>query len=190
MNKVTKKLTNSSGAVCVFALLPFVFAAIGAAFDWGLAWQNSSNSVGLAFAGKDFGSMLRDYTDDGLDDFYAMSQTFTASAFFKPKSIRRLTIHTATEFPRFTPPILDLGAEYALGTSFTIRGGWTRSWLDLVRDIKELAASNSRPDEANTARLLSLGLGYASNLFALDYAFSSLAEGLGMEHRVGLRVGF
>ena len=33
MNKATKKLTNASGAVCVFALLSFVFAAIGAAFD-------------------------------------------------------------------------------------------------------------------------------------------------------------
>lgn len=164
--------------------------AIGAAFDWGIAWQNNSNSVGLSLAGKDFGAMLRDYSDDGEEDYYAMSQAFTASAFFKPKSIRRLTMYTATEFPRFTPPILDIGAEYALGKSFTIRGGWTRSWLDLVRDIKELAASNSRPDEANTARLFSLGLGYSSSLFALDYAFSYLAQGLGMEHRIGLRLGF
>ena len=164
--------------------------AIGAAFDWGIAWQNNSNSIGLSVAGKDFGAMLRDYSDDGVEDYYAMSQTFTASAFFKPKSIRRLTMYTATEFPRFTPSTLDIGAEYALGKSFTIRGGWTRSWLDLGRGIKELAASNSRPDEANTARLFSLGLGYSSNLFALDYAFSYLAEGLGMEHRIGLRLGF
>lgn len=164
--------------------------AFGAAFDWGVSWQNTSNSIGLSLAGKDFGTMLVDYTDDGVDDFFAMSQTFIASGYLRPKSIRRLTLFTATEFPRFTPPILDIGAEYALGSSFTVRGGWTRSWLDLVRDIKELAASNSRPDEANTARLFSLGLGYNSSLFALDYAFSYLAEGLGMEHRVGLRVGF
>lgn len=164
--------------------------AIGAAFDWGVSWQNASNSIGLSLAAKDFGSMLVDYSDDGEDDFFAMSQTFIASGYLRPKSIRRLTLLTATEFPRFTPPILDIGAEYALGKSFTIRGGWTRNWQDLVRDIKELAASNSRPDEANTARLLSLGLGYSSNLFALDYAFSYLAEGLGMEHRIGLRVGF
>lgn len=164
--------------------------AIGAAFDWGVSWQNASNSIGISIAAKDFGSMLIDYSDDEEDDFFAMSQTFIASGYLRPKSIRRLTMFLATEFPRFTPPILDIGAEYALGTHFTIRGGWTRNWLDLVRDIKELAASNSRPDEANTARLFSLGLGYSSSLFALDYAFSYLAEGLGMEHRIGLRVGF
>lgn len=164
--------------------------ALGAAFDWGIAWQNTSNSIGLAFAARDFGSLLRDYTDDDVMDYFAMSETFTASTYFRPKSIRRLTIYAATEFPRFNPPILDIGAEYALGQSFTIRGGWTRSWLDLTRDIKELAASNSRPDEVNTARFLSLGLGYNSNLFSLDYSFSYLAEDLGMEHRIGLNVGF
>lgn len=164
--------------------------AIGAAFDWGASWQNASNSMGISLAAKDFGTMLRDYTDDEINDYYTMSQTFIASGYLRPKSIRRLTIYTATEFPRFSPPILDLGTEYALGQSFTIRAGWTRSWLDLTRDVKELAASNSRPDESNTARFISLGLGYSSDMFSLDYSFSYLAEDLGMEHRIGLQVGF
>jgi hypothetical protein len=37
--------------------------------------------------------------------------------------------------------------------------------------------------------MLSAGLGYNSKLFSLDYAFSYLAQGLGFEHRIGLRVG-
>ena len=62
--------------------------------------------------------------------------------------------------------------------------------VDIARDIRELASSSSRPDETNEARIFSLGLGYVSNLFAFDYAFSYLAESLGYEHRLGLRVEF
>ena len=62
--------------------------------------------------------------------------------------------------------------------------------FDIARDIRELASSSSRPDETNEARIFSLGLGYVSNLFAFDYAFSYLAESLGYEHRLGLRVEF
>jgi hypothetical protein len=38
--------------------------------------------------------------------------------------------------------------------------------------------------------MFSVGLGYTSNLFAFDYAFSYLAQSLGFEHRLGLRVEF
>ena len=38
--------------------------------------------------------------------------------------------------------------------------------------------------------MLSAGLGYTSQLFSLDYSFSYLAQGMGVEHRIGLRVGF
>ena len=85
---------------------------------------------------------------------------------------------------------MNLGAEYALGEFFRIRAGFTRTWLDISRDFKELASSSSRPDETNEARLFSLGLGYNSSLFAFDYAFSYLASSLGFEHRLGLRVEF
>ena len=95
-----------------------------------------------------------------------------------------------TDFPRYAEPDLNLGAEYALGEFFRIRAGFTRTWLDISRDIKELASSSSRPDETNEARVLSLGLGYSSDLFAFDYAISYLAEDLGFEHRLGLRVEF
>lgn len=68
--------------------------------------------------------------------------------------------------------------------------GFERAWLDLIRDAKELMASESRPDETQNAHMVSAGLGYNANLFSLDYSFSYLAESLGIEHRLGLRVNF
>lgn len=165
-------------------------AAIGVAFDWGFSWQSSSNLLGLAISGRDFGCLLRDYVDDGDNTHYPMSQTFAVAGFFKPQSIRRLTLYAESDFPRFSESTLNLGAEYFLGESFAARIGFTRTWLDLTRDIKQLTASNSRPGESNEARMLSAGLGYTGSLISLDYAFSYLAQSMGWEHRAGLRIGF
>ncbi|MCQ2063123.1 MAG: hypothetical protein MJY99_07270 [Fibrobacter sp.] len=165
-------------------------AALGAAFDWGILWQSASKIVGLSLVAKDFGYMIRDYVDEGTDEFYTMSQTFSISGYLRPKSVRRLTIFAASDFPRYADAVLDLGAEYALGTNFAIRAGFTRTWIDLTRDFKELAASNDRPSEANESRMLSAGLGYNNSLFTVDYAISYLTQGMGFEHRVGLSVGF
>lgn len=164
--------------------------AFGAAFDWGIAWQSSTNQVGLALAARDFGALLRDYTDDGNDDYYPMSQTFAVSGYFKPTSIRRLTLFASSDFPRYQEAFLSLGGEYFLGSSFAVRLGFSRTWLDLYRDALELLASEKRPDENNRAHMLSAGLGYNSDLFALDYGISYLSQGLGFEHRLGLRVNF
>lgn len=164
--------------------------ALGAAFDWGVSWQSASKLFGFSFIARDFGSLLRDYVDEGIDEYYPMSQTFAIAGFIRPKSVRRLTLYAESDFPRYAEADLNLGAEYALGSYFSIRAGFTRTWLDLVRDFKELASSESRPSESNEARMLSAGLGFNTSLFSLDYAFSYLAQGLGLEHRVGLRVGF
>ena len=164
--------------------------AIGAAFDWGLSWQASSKIFGIAISAKDFGYMLQDYSDDDVDEYYTLSQTFSLAGYLRPKSIRRLTMFTSTDIPRYSEPVFHVGAEYIIGNSFFVRGGFTRSWLDITRDFKELAASSDRPDVTNEAHFLSAGLGYTNNLFSLDYAFSYLAEGLGTEHRFGLRVAF
>lgn len=164
--------------------------ALGAAFDWGLAWQSASRLIGISLVGRDFGCLLRDYVDDGDDQFYPMSQTFDISAYFKSRSFRRFTLFVDSNFPRFQEAFLNLGGEYTLGSHFAIRAGFSRTWLDLYRDALELMASKDRPDETNRAHMLSAGLGYTSSLFALDYGFSYLAEGLGLEHRMGLRVNF
>ena len=164
--------------------------AWGAAFDWGVSWQSSSRIFGLAVLARDFGCLLRDYVDDDEDTFYPMSQTFGVAFYYRPVIAPRLTIRAESDFPRYAEPKLDLAGEYALGQNFFIRAGFTRAWLDLTRDIKQLVSADSRPDEAQTARMLSAGLGYTSSLFSLDYAFSYLAQGLGVEHRIGLRVGF
>lgn len=164
--------------------------AMAAAFDWGLTWMSDSKNYGFSFVGKDFGAMLRGYVKDNADDSYPLSQTFAIGGFVKPRSVPRLTLFAETDFPRYAEPDLNLGAEYALGEFFRIRVGFTRTWLDISRDFKELASSSSRPDETNEARLFSLGLGYNSSLFAFDYAFSYLASSLGFEHRLGLRVEF
>jgi hypothetical protein len=160
------------------------------AFDWGLTWQSSSNNYGFSFVARDFGAMIRGYVKEDADDSYPLSQTFAIGGFFRPSRVPRLTLFAETDFPRYAEPDLNLGAEYALGEFFRIRAGFTRTWLDISRDIKELASSSSRPDETNEARVLSLGLGYSSDLFAFDYAISYLAEDLGFEHRLGLRVEF
>ena len=159
------------------------------AFDWGLTWMSDTRNYGFSFVARDFGAMLRSYVKNGSDD-YPLSQTFAFGGFFKPRSVPRLTLFGEADFPRYAEPDLNLGAEYALGEYFRIRAGFTRTWLDLSRDFKELASSSSRPDETNEARLFSLGLGYNSSLFAFDYAFSVLPESLGYEHRIGLRVEF
>ena len=164
--------------------------AIGGAFDWGISWQSSSKIVGLSLVGRDFGCIFRDYTDDRENDHYPMSQTFAVAGFLKPQSLRRLTLYAESDFPRFAESDLNLGAEYFLGEHFAVRFGFTRTWLDLSRDFKQLAASNSRPGESNKARMVSAGLGYAGSLISLDYAFSYLAQSMGMEHRIGLRIGF
>ena len=51
-------------------------------------------------------------------------------------------------------------------------------------------ASSSSPDETNRAHIVSAGIGYFNELFAVDYSFSYLAQGLGQEHRLGLRFNF
>ena len=160
------------------------------AFDWGLTWMSDTRNYGFSFVARDFGAMLRGYVKENADDTYPLSQTFAIGGFLKPRSVPRLTLFAETDFPRYAEPDLNLGAEYALGEFFRIRAGFTRTWLDISRDFKELASSSSRPDETNEARIFSLGLGYVSNLFAFDYAFSYLAESLGYEHRLGLRVEF
>ncbi|WP_295054652.1 hypothetical protein [uncultured Fibrobacter sp.] len=164
--------------------------AMAAAFDWGLTWMSDSKNYGFSFAARDFGAMLRGYVKESADDTYPLSQTFAVGGFLKPRSVPRLTLFGETDFPRYAEPDLHLGAEYALGEYFRIRAGFTRTWLDISRDFKELANSSSRPDETNSARLFSLGLGYTSSLFAFDYAFSYLASSLGYEHRLGLRLDF
>lgn len=164
--------------------------AYGAAFDWGISWQASSHLFGFSFMARDFGCLLQDYVDDGEDEFYPFGQTFAIGGFLRPKVLRRMTLFMENDFPRYAEPDLNLGLEYALGSSFFVRAGFTRTWLDLKRDFFELTSSESRPDETNEARMFSAGLGYNSSLFSLDYAFSYLAQGMGMEHRIGLRVGF
>ena len=164
--------------------------AWGAAFDWGISWQAGNKLWGFALTGRDFGCLLRDYVDDGEDEYYPMGQVFAISGFKRFKGLPRLTLFGESNFPRFAEARLNLGAEYLLGKYFAIRGGFTRTWLDLKRDALELIQDRSRPDESNEARLLSVGLGYSSSLFSLDYGFSYLAQGMGMEHRMGLRIAF
>lgn len=164
--------------------------AMAAAFDWGLTWMSDTKNYGFSFVAKDFGAMIRGYLKKGADDSYPLSQTFAFGGFFKPRSLPRMTLFAETDFPRYAEPDLNLGAEYALGEYFRIRAGFTHTWLDLFRTAKDLASSSGKPDETNEARLFSLGLGYNSSLFAVDYAFSYLAESLGYEHRLGLRVEF
>lgn len=164
--------------------------ALGAAFDWGISWQAQSKRWGLALMARDFGMLLRDYVDDDDDQYYPMSQTFAIAGFFRPASLPRLTVLANSDFPRYQEAFLSLGGEYALGQSFAVRVGFQRTWLDLYRDVRELLASRDRPDETNNAHMISAGLGYNADLFSLDYSFSYLAEGLGTEHRLGLRVNF
>ena len=173
--------------------VPVRFASYRSACDFYVGRIPDLHSDGegrISFVGKDFGAMLRGYVKDNADDSYPLSQTFAIGGFVKPRSVPRLTLFAETDFPRYAEPDLNLGAEYALGEFFRIRAGFTRTWLDISRDFKELASSSSRPDETNEARLFSLGLGYNSSLFAFDYAFSYLASSLGFEHRLGLRVEF
>lgn len=164
--------------------------AVALAVDWGVSWVSSSSIFGFSFTAKDFGAMMQDYVDDGSSDSYAMAQTISVSGFLKPKTIPRLSLLLDNSFPRYSQASSSLGAEYILGNHVFLRGGFNRTWLDLSRDVKQLFASQSRSSESNEARLFSLGAGFLHPLFALDYSFSYLTQGLGMEHRFGLSFAF
>ena len=164
--------------------------AYGLAFDFGISFVSDSKRFGISVLGRDFGTMIRDYTDDGEDEHYAMAETFAVAGFFKPRRIPQLALYTETNFPRYAEPSFHLGAEYSLSQFFFVRAGFSRTWLDLSRDFKDLFLSKSRPSESNEARLFSLGLGYIYKIIALDYSFSYLTSELGLEHRVSLQLSF
>ncbi|MDY6284850.1 MAG: hypothetical protein SPL19_06490 [Fibrobacter sp.] len=163
--------------------------AMAIAFDWGILWQSASRKYGVGLAARNFGKMIRAYVDNGDTD-YGLEEVFAISGFYIPGALPRLSLFTELTFPRYAEPAIALGTEYAIGSNLFVRAGFTRTWLDLSRDAKELFSSASRPDETNNARLFSLGLGYAGTRFSIDYAFSYLAQGLGTEHRVGLGLRF
>ena len=163
--------------------------AMAFAFDWGVLWQSSSRKFGFGLAARNFGKMIRAYVDGGDTD-YGLEESFDLSAFYIPGLLPRLSLHAKTTFPRYAEPALSLGGEYALGSSLFVRLGFSRTWLDISRDVKEIFSSSDRPDETNDARLFSAGLGYTGSRFSLDYAFSYLAQDLGTEHRIGLGLKF
>lgn len=163
--------------------------AMAIAFDWGLRWQSSSRKFGFAFAARNFGKMIRAYVENGDTD-YGLEETFAFSGFYVPGALPRLSLFAETTFPRYAEPAVSVGGEYAIGSSLFLRLGFSRTWLDISRDVKELLSSSDRPNETNNARMLSAGLGYSGSRFSLDYSFSYLAEGLGTEHRIGLGLKF
>ncbi len=163
--------------------------AMALAFDWGVLWQSSSRKYGLGFAARNFGKMIRAYVDKGDTD-YGLEEVFALSGFYIPGALPRLSLYSELTFPRYAEPAVALGAEYVIGSNLFVRAGFSRTWLDLSRDFKELFSSADRPNETNNARLFSLGLGYAGSSFSVDYAFSYLPQNLGMEHRVGLGLRF
>lgn len=163
--------------------------AMALAFDWGILWQATSRKFGFAFTAKNFGKMIRAYVKDG-DTGYGLEETFAFSGFYVPGALPRLTLYAESDFPRYAEPAVSLGGEYAIGSSLFVRAGFSRTWLDISRDAKEIFSSNSRPDETQDARFFSAGLGYAGERFSIDYAFSYLAQGLGTEHRIGLGLQF
>lgn len=163
--------------------------AMAIAFDWGLRWQSSSRKFGFALTARNFGKMIRAYVENGSTD-YGLEETFAVSGFYIPGALPRLSLFAETTFPRYAEPAISLGGEYAIGSSLFLRLGFSRTWLDISRDARELFSSADRPDETNNARMLSAGLGYSGSRFSVDYAFSYLAEGLGTEHRVGLGLKF
>lgn len=163
--------------------------AMAIAFDWGFLWQATSHKFGFALTARNFGKIIRAYVENGHTD-YGLEETFALSGFYVPGALPRLSLYAETTFPRYAEPAIALGGEYAIGSSLFIRAGFTRSWLDISRDAKEIFSSNGRPDESNEGRFFSTGLGYEGERFSIDYAFSFLAQGLGKEHRIGLGLRF
>ncbi len=163
--------------------------AMAIAFDWGLLWQATSRKFGFALTARNFGKMIRAYVKDGDTD-YGLEETFAVSGFFIPGALPRFTLYAESTFPRYAEPAVSVGGEYAVGSSLFVRVGFSRTWLDISRDVKEIFSSNDRPDETHNARFFSTGLGYAGDRFSIDYAFSYFAQGLGTEHRIGLGLQF
>lgn len=163
--------------------------AMALAFDWGILWQASSRKFGFGFAARNFGKIIRAYVENGDTD-YGLEETFALSGFYIPGMLPRLTLYTESTFPRYAEPSIAIACEYAIGSNLFVRAGWTRAYLDLSRDAKEIFSSADRPDETQNARMFSAGLGYAGDRFSIDYAFSYLAQGLGNEHRIALGLNF
>lgn len=163
--------------------------AMALAFDWGVLWQAASRKFGLGFAARNFGKVIRAYVENGDTD-YGLEETFAISGFYIPGVLPRLSLFAESTFPRYAEPAVALAGEYAVGQNLFIRAGWTRTWLDLSRDAKEIFSSADRPSESNDGRMFSAGLGYAGDFFSVDYSYSLLAQGLGSEHRIGLGLNF
>ena len=64
-------------------------------------------------------------------------------------------------------------------------------WQNTVAVIRRsLFGPTHTPDETGTHRLFSVGAGYQARWLTLDYSYSHLFEGMGGEHRCGLRADF
>lgn len=163
--------------------------AMALAFDWGVLWQSASRKFGLGFAARNFGKVIRAYVENGDTD-YGLEETFAVSGFYIPGVLPKLSLFAESTFPRYAEPSIAIAGEYVIGRNLFVRLGFSRAWLDLSRDAKELFSSADRPDEAQNARLFSTGLGYAGSFFSIDYSYSHLAQGLGSEHRIGLGLNF
>lgn len=174
-----ERLSNDEGAQ----------PGMGASFDWGLQWNFASPRYGLAFAARNFGVQLRPFVENGSTD-YVTSSNLALSGFLRPARLPRLTLAAECDAPRYSPMAVKMGGEYALGETLQLRAGAQRNAIDLVRLVRSTFSSDSAPDETGTHRLFSVGAGYVGKRLGVDYSYSHLFEGMGGEHRLGLRSAF
>lgn len=168
---------------------PDAQTGVAAAFDWGLIWNSPSPRYGVALAARHVGTQIRPFIKGGTTH-YPLSSNLTLSGFLRPANLPRLVLLSELDAPRYSPVVAKLGGEYIVGQSIFLRGGIQRNVIDVTRQVKSFFQSTTVPNETGSHRLFSLGAGYTLPWLSVDYSYSHLFEGMGSEHRLGLRSGF
>lgn len=164
--------------------------AMGAGLDWGIVWNSPSPRVGFGFSVLNLGRQFRAYTTSGVDDL-ALNTRVRFSGHVRPSSVRGMTILLDADFPRYSPPIAHIGAEYLHKNWLALRGGLERP-LSNIKGTLQSVFSGEEPDNLADPGWAygNIGFGVRWARFTLDYALVLMRYEIGQVHKVSLRSGF
>jgi hypothetical protein len=162
-------------------------AGMALGMDWGLLWNFGSARYGFGLMGRHLGSQIRPFVKGGVNG-YALASELAASAFWRPS--QKFTWLFECNAPRYSPAIGKLGLEYRFAEPVFLRAGAQREFIEIFRLARSVFYKDEEAPKTSYYRLFSAGAGYKSKIFALDYSYSMLFEGIGSEHRIGLSGSF
>jgi len=159
-------------------------------FDWGLQLRTPSPRYSFGVSVLDLGRQFQAYTTNGVDNL-ALNTRIRLSSHYRLAQVRGLTILFDTDIPRYTQPFGHLGLEYSPTPWLFLRSGLQRTLPSLQNSVEQVLMGKA--DKTATSdhwSLASFGFGANWKALTLDYSIQLLRDGLGQQHRIGLRSGF